>query len=446
MVDSPALTREQLDTLAEQLATLSLRIDLAKHAFFTHLRTFAAHEGWAGSGFATLPAWLAWRIGITPTTAREYVRVAKALGELPEIDAAFAAGKLSYAKVRALTRAAKRETAQGLVDVAMHATAAQIERTSAAYRRTRLDPSEAPTDLRRFMRRTTTSSGMVRIELQVMPEQAEVIWAAMQVALEGDTDDDSQGSTTSMAGASTDSGASAEAPESNLAPDPEFAAAERADAMVGVAQAFLAHRHRPHGTGFELVLMTSHEQLEQGPGGVGGFLRDGTPVPQHVARMLACDGGCVSVTTRESGEILDVGRARRTIPSAIWRALWLRDGGCRVPGCTRRHHLHAHHVVHWAEGGATKLSNLALLCPSHHALVHEGRLRVELEDGALRFRNAHGLALRAAPMPACEEVELAQRWLGTIEPELDVDHFPRWDGSRFDVNAVLGWMEAAERG
>jgi hypothetical protein len=192
--------------------------------------------------------------------------------------------------------------------------------------------------------------------------------------------------------------ASAEAPrpstrEPDLDPDPELSAAARADALVSVAQAFLAHRNRPHGTGFELVMMTSLEQLQQGPGGVGGFLRDGTPVPLHVARMLACDGGCVHVQTGESGEILDVGRSRRTIPSAIWRALWLRDGGCRVPGCTRRHHLHAHHIVHWAEGGATKLSNLTLLCPSHHALVHEGCLRVELDpapdsehQGTLRFR------------------------------------------------------------
>ena len=93
------------------------------------------------------------------------------------------------------------------------------------------------------------------------------------------------------------------------------------------------------------------------------------------------DAKRVDVSVGESGEILDVGRARRTIPSAILRALWLRDGGCRAPGCARRQHLHAHHVVHWADGGETKLSNLALLCPGHHRLVHEGLLRVELDAG-----------------------------------------------------------------
>ena len=87
MAAAPVLShekRDQLDSLANHIAQLSLRIDLAKHAFLTALRQFAACEGWAGSGFPSLPAWLSWRIGITPTTAREYVRVAKALGKFPQ--------------------------------------------------------------------------------------------------------------------------------------------------------------------------------------------------------------------------------------------------------------------------------------------------------------------------------------------------------------------------
>jgi hypothetical protein len=113
--------------------------------------------------------------------------------------------------------------------------------------------------------------------------------------------------------------------------------------------------------------------------------------------MLACDCTRVDVETSESGEILDVGRARRTIPSAIGRALWLRDGGCRVPGCGRNHHLHAHHIEAWAAGGKTATSNLVLLCSSHHALVHEGQLHVAVQDGKVEFRNARGLQIRPAP-------------------------------------------------
>jgi hypothetical protein len=421
MVANPVMTREQLDSLAEQIANLSLRIDIAKHTLLTHLREFDANDGWAGSGFISVAAWLSWRIGISAPAAREYVRVARALGEFRNIDAAFAAGKLSYSKVRAITRAATLETEQGLIDIAMHATAAQVETICSAYRRTRIDPSEQPTDLRRFMRRSTTPSGMTRIELQLPPEQANVIWVAMNAAFD----------------AGRSEAASAEARRT----DPVVAQAERADAMVSMAQSYLENGHRTLGSGYELVMMTTPDQLEQGPGGVGGFLRDGTPVPLHLARMLACDCARVDVQTSESGEVLDVGRSRRTIPSAIGRALWTRDGGCRVPGCGRKHHLHAHHIEAWAEGGPTKLSNLALLCPSHHMLMHEGQLHVEVRDGKLEFRNAHGLRLQPVPERG-EDLEAVARWLNAVEPQLDGDHFPKWDGSRLDLDAVLSWMFA----
>src|SRR5439155_8734059 len=77
----------------------------------------------------------AWRCGLTPRTAREHVRIARRLGELPRIHAAFAGGELSYAKVRALTRIAEPETEEELLRLARHMTAAQLERAVRAYRR-----------------------------------------------------------------------------------------------------------------------------------------------------------------------------------------------------------------------------------------------------------------------------------------------------------------------
>jgi hypothetical protein len=114
--------------------------------------------------------------------------------------------------------------------------------------------------------------------------------------------------------------------------------------------------------------------------------------------MLACDGTRVDVDISDSGEILNVGRARRTIPAAIGRALWLRDGGCRVPGCGRKRHLQAHHIEEWADGGETSSANLVLLCTAHHAAVHERQLCVRRCDGKIVFENAHGLRLRPAPV------------------------------------------------
>jgi hypothetical protein len=235
---------------------------------------------------------------------------------------------------------------------------------------------------------------MVRIQIQLPPEQANVVWEAVSAAFD----------------------------------------AGRSEAKSASAEAYLRHdQPRTLGTGYELVMMTTPEQLQHGPGGVGGFLRDGTPIPLHVARMLACDCSRVDVTTNESGEILDVGRARRTIPSAIGRALWLRDGGCRVPGCGRKHHLHAHHIEAWAEGGKTSKSNLVLLCPSHHTLVHEGQLFVELREDKLEFRNVYGLEIRPVP-PRRGEPKALQHWL---HDEPDIDRFPQWDGSPMDLEYIV---------
>jgi hypothetical protein len=439
MAVDTSMTREQLDGLADQIAELSFRIDLAKHSLLTHLRTFDAHDGWGGMGFISTASWLSWRIGIGSGAAREHVRVARALGELSRIDAAFAAGKLSYAKVRALTRVATPKTEQDFLDIAMHATASQIEKLTAAYRRTRVDPSQPAADLRRFVRRADTTSGMVRIEMQLPPEQANVVWEAMSSALDAGRRDaqDVSAETPSRMGAEV----SAERRRDDV--DPIVLQAERADAVVSVAQAYLQHDPRTLGSGYELVVMTTKDQLEQGPGGVGGFLRDGTPVPLHIARMLACDCTRVDVDTSESGEILDVGRARRTIPSAIGRALWLRDGGCRAPGCGRKHHLHAHHIEAWADGGKTSKSNLVLLCPSHHTLVHEGQLFVEVHEGRIEFRNAYGLKLHQAP-DRTTELETLDHWLHTAEPGFNRNATPLWDGSRLDLRHAVSCMLAME--
>jgi hypothetical protein len=331
------------------------------------------------------------------------------------------------------------ETEQDFLDIAKGATASQIEKIARAYRRTRVDAEQPASDLRRFVRRAETRSGMVRIEVQLPPEQANVVWEAMSAALDAGRSD---GASAETSGSSrTDAGA--ESPRDRA--DPVVMQAERADALVSVAQAYLVHDEpRTLGSGYELVVMTTKEQLEQGPGGVGGFLRDGTPVPLHIARMLACDCSRVDVETSKSGEVLDVGRARRTIPSAIARALWIRDGGCRVPGCGRRHHLHAHHIEAWAEGGKTSASNLVLLCPSHHTLVHEGQLFVELVENKVEFRNAHGLSIRPGPA-RYDDPEAIDLWLRTSEPGFDGEHFPKWDGSRLDLDDVLSWMWVAEK-
>ena len=48
------------------------------------------------------------------------------------------------------------------------------------------------------------------------------------------------------------------------------------------------------------------------------------------------------------------------------------DRCCRFPGCTRRHRLNVHHIIHWEHGGPTDRANLLLVCPNHHRAIHRG--------------------------------------------------------------------------
>jgi hypothetical protein len=115
---------DRLPALEEQIATLATQISAASARLLECLREFDALEGWGLEGFRSCAHWLSWRVGLDLGAAREHVRVARALGGLPRVTAAFAAGALSYSKVRALTRIARSDTEEDLVGIGLAATAA----------------------------------------------------------------------------------------------------------------------------------------------------------------------------------------------------------------------------------------------------------------------------------------------------------------------------------
>src|SRR5512139_2216983 len=108
-----SMTISILDALGEQIAEDVAHLDAAHHRMLARLRELDAGGGWFKQGFRTCAQWLSWRVGWTPGTAREHVRVANALGTLPAIDGALSRGELSYCKVRALTRVATPENEHG---------------------------------------------------------------------------------------------------------------------------------------------------------------------------------------------------------------------------------------------------------------------------------------------------------------------------------------------
>jgi Domain of unknown function (DUF222)/HNH endonuclease len=121
------------------------------------------------------------------------------------------------------------------------------------------------------------------------------------------------------------------------------------------------------------------------PGTGSGDLVTGT-ITAAAARRIACDASIIPIVLGAASEPLDVGRASYAVPQPMRRALIGRDRGCAFPHCDRPPGwCEAHHITHWADGGHTSLTNLALLCDAHHRLIHTQDWRISIVDGHPEF-------------------------------------------------------------
>ncbi|MEW5749002.1 MAG: DUF222 domain-containing protein [Candidatus Thermoplasmatota archaeon] len=171
------------EELAQEIATLSAHLDAATHRLLQCIRSFDETGGWYEQGAISCAHWLTWRVGWDPGTARERVRVARALGKLPLIDDALATGALSYAKARALTRVATPENEASLLAMALLATGAQLERLCRGYR-AGIEGEKAPAPEERSVHRRLLPGGMVKLELVLEPDEADLVLRALDRARE----------------------------------------------------------------------------------------------------------------------------------------------------------------------------------------------------------------------------------------------------------------------
>lgn len=118
----------------------------------------------------------------------------------------------------------------------------------------------------------------------------------------------------------------------------------------------------------------------------GAVLDHGTHIRAAEARLAACDARVIPAVLGADSVPLDVGRAVRTVTGPLRRAVVARDGGCTFPGCDRApHSCQVHHVVHWADGGASSLANCTLVCAHHHRFVHATGWRIEVRGRDVRY-------------------------------------------------------------
>jgi len=437
--------QQELARLGDQITELAAHLDAGEYRFLVLIEAFDRDQGWSGTGINSCAHWLNYRCGISIGVAREKVRVARALPALPQISQAFRTGRVSYSKVRAMTRVATPKNEDTLLMTALHGTAYHVERQVQLYRQVKRGEALAAENLRQAQRELTwyvDDAGCWVFRGRFTPEQGAVIAQALEAALEIQFKERRDEPTEVT-----------EAIERGQVCQPGVAepiAQRRADALERVATAYLATPEAGGGSGdrYTVNLHTDIGTLTADGLGAEAELGAGSHyshVPAETSRRLSCDAGLVHWHETSGGEPLSVGRKTRTIPPAIRRALTRRDGGCRFPGCTATRFVDAHHVQHWADGGETRMANLVLLCRRHHRLVHEGGFGIETHPaGVFVFSLPNG---KAIPNTAdgrsrgnVYEIRKANRQNGLeITSKTAV---PRWNGEKMDGSlAVLALIQ-----
>ncbi len=361
-----------VDELDAAIGRLVRQMNADSYRMLVLVREFDDRFGWKKWSFKTCAEWLVWRAGISLSAAREKVRTAHALRALPAISAAFEQGRLSYTKVRALTRVAHEHDEDLLLAYALTATAPRVEERCRQLRN--VAPESAHHARRAWENRSLTmwrdeARGMLRLTVEVPIEEGELIARALDCAVAG-------GEVTT----GVDPDAVAESKGTAWC-------AQQADALVAVAKSYLDGGHGGEGgSTADHHQVVVHADATALRGGVGG-----ADLPIDTVKRLLCDCSLVTVVEDDKGNPLDVGRKQRTVSTPLRRALYARDRGCTFPGCHRKRYLDGHHLKHWINGGETNPDNMTLLCTSHHRMLHEGGFRIVTEaDNSLRFITADG--------------------------------------------------------
>ena len=426
-----------LEHLEARIQQGAANLTAFEHGWLLDVAEFDRRRGWERWECQTAAHWLSWQVGLDLRAAREKVRVARSLEEFPLISAAMAEGRLSYSKVRAITRIATPATEQALVDMAMAGTTNQVERIVAAHRRA------APLDEQREMAQWANrglwhevqADGSVRITIHLPAEQATAFLSAVeQFASPPERLPD--GSRVPRAARRAD-GAVAVA---------DAAHAAAAEGSASSATKYLVTLHADAATIAAAVADDSPNSDEPRPADDGCCEVEGdgdacelpVGVSVETALRMLCD--CDLETMHQlNDEIVGMSNRVSLVTGKARRAVLARDRHCRFPGCDRRAGVDVHHLRHRGKGGTNDLANLAVLCRFHHHRVHEGGWRVVATPTGLDFVAPDGRVLTSAtPVPAGDARAV------TAKGRTADDGRCQWLGERLHLNDALAALFSRE--
>jgi hypothetical protein len=313
----------------------------------------AEHRGLARQeGYASTTAWLVAVTGESAPACRGKLAVASALEEMPVTCEAFASGELSETRVRLLAQAqalAPVAFAEGEAQLVAEVAAVSVQempKVLAAWKHsTDLQAAEVEAErlhTQRALHLSADWSGMLRVNGLLDPEGGSALLAAIR-------------SLSEAAALNSD--------------DPRTSTQCRADALVEISR---RHLDSTPGTGTarpHVTVTIPGDTLRRGSGLVD---LEAGPITAQTVRRLACDATLSRIIVDPDGIPVGTSQARRVIPPAVRRALDLRDGHCTHQGCQiPARWCDAHHIIHWADGGQTRLSNPRLPCRCHRGAAHD---------------------------------------------------------------------------
>ncbi|MGU3291322.1 DUF222 domain-containing protein [Williamsia sp. M5A3_1d] len=427
---SDAQLTERVVGYASQIAALTAR-------FLDLLREFDTRGVWSGEGIASCAHWLSWRTGLSLRTAQDHLRIAHALDDLPQMHAAFADGRLSYSKVRALTRVATPDREEELVSVALSATAAQVERIVRSIRHIDRAADEADTGrVASSARWGWNDDGTLSVTMRLAPlDGARFLAGVVRSEYERTrtaADPDLPLPDPTETGAIDGADVPRNAPSStDLWRHVPSNIAEAVVAMADTMQTLVAMP--AFAPGAEIVIHTEADTTAE------SHLDAGPAVTASDVEESACGGSTRQVSHKRgrTGVVMRWGRKRRLPTHALLRLVFERDRGCRHPGCGRTRHLHAHHVRFWSEGGTTDPDNLIMLCSTHHRALHHGAFTIRARGGQqFTFHRPDGTLIETAPTTSAPV-----NW--RADPAIAPDAIEPVGGGRLDLGYTLEVLYAA---
>ncbi|BBY44758.1 HNH endonuclease signature motif containing protein [Mycolicibacterium celeriflavum] len=342
---------ERLEVLFEELAELAGQRNAIDGRIVEIVAELEQDRLWGITGTRSVKALVAWKLGMSEATAKTVAAIAHRFQEFPVCTQGLREGRLSLDQVGIIAKRGGRGSDEHYAQLASVATVNQLRTAIRLEPRPEPDPVPEPEPARSISKHTDEQFNYYRIKLP--HTDGAVFDAALQSHLDA---------------LITEYKREHDATGPVCEQQPPFP--DTADAFMRLVEAGWDAEvaRRPHGQHTTVVV---HLDVKDRVAGLhlGPLLSDAD------RQYLLCDATCEAWFERD-GQLIGAGRTTRQISRRLRRALEHRDRTCVVPGCEATRGLHAHHIVHWEDGGATELDNLVLVCPYHHRLHHRGGITI----------------------------------------------------------------------